>query len=386
MKKHSFLKKNFSFILLILLFTLVLISQYIMFEDYFDEKISKIIAKYDKTEKLEIDEKKSFFNQFRLNKIEEIYENLSGKIPILEYHIIETPSVYSNYILTKKIKKTKDNERFFVSSEDFKKHLEILYKKGYRNISLDEYLSIMKGQTKDFRRITPGSKLFVLTFDDATFGQFDFITNEKGEIFIDSDCAVGIMIDFAKKHPEFKLNAAFSIDFENIPFHQKEYVTKKLNLLLDYGFEIVNHSYSHKSLSKLYKKNPERVSEEIGRAMEIFESHLGYRVSHINKICYPNGDNSEDLQEFIKKINYKGKEYDFIAAIDAEGPLAINPNDTNFDPYAIRRIEINNQTFNKYVINAKGVYTMPPLVLKTPETEKLVKTTTNLSLELIKLP
>lgn len=385
-KKNSFIKRNLSFLLLISLFALVLISQYIMFEDYFDEKISKITKKYDKTEKLEFEEKKGFLNQFKFNQIEEVYESLTGKIPILEYHIIETPTVYSNYILTKKIKKTKDNERFFVSSDDFRKHLEILYKKGYRNISLDEYLSIMKGQTKDFRRLTPGSKLYVLTFDDATFGQFDFLTNENGEVFVDPDCAVGIMIEFAKQHPEFKLNAAFSIDFENVPFHQREYVTKKLNLLLDYGFEILNHTYSHKSLARLYKKNPERVSEEIGKAMEMFESHLGYRVSHINKICYPNGDNSEELKEYLLKgIVYNGKEYKFVAAIDAEGPLALNPNETNFDPYAIRRIEINNHTFLTYVINAKGLYTLPPLVLRTPETEKLVKIHTNLSIDLIKI-
>ncbi len=386
MNQKSFFKKNFSFILLIFLFSIVLISQYIMFEDYFNEKFSKIVATYDKSEKLEINEEKGFLNQFRFNRIEEVYENLSGKIPILEYHIIETPTFYSNYILTKKVKKTKDNQRFFVSSDDFRKHLEILYKKGYRNISLDEYLSIMKCQTKDFRRLTPGSKLYVLTFDDATFGQFDFLTNEKGEIFIDPDCAVGIMIDFAKKHPEFKLNAAFSIDFANIPFLQKEHITTKLNLLLDYGFEIINHTYNHKSLSKLYQKNPDRVAEEIGKAMEMFEAHIGYRVSHINKICYPNGDNSKEIEEYIKKINYNNKEYNFIAAIDAEGPLALNPNENDFNPYAIRRIEINNENLIKYVINAKGIYTMPPLVVKTPETKKLVKSTTNLHLDLIKLP
>lgn len=272
-----------------------------MFEDYFDEKISKIFAKYDKIEKLEVDEEKGFLNQFKFNKIDEIYEHLSGKIPILEYHIIETPNVYSNYILTKKIKKTKDNERFFVSSEDFRKHLEILYENGYRNISLEEYLSIMKGQKKDFRRLTPGSKLYVLTFDDATFGQFDFLKNEKGEIFIDPDCAIGIMIDFAKRYPEFKLNAAFSIDFENVPFHQKEYITKKLNLLLDYGFEIVNHTYSHKSLARLYKKNPNKVNEEIGKAMEMFEYHLGYRVSHITRYVIL----MEIIQRSLKNIFLK---------------------------------------------------------------------------------
>ncbi len=355
-----------------------------MFEDYINEKIDKIFFK-DK-ESLEVVEEKRFLDQFSFNKYEEIYEYIPGGIPILEYHIIETPNFYSNYILTKKIKKNPKIERFFVSSEDFRKHLELLYSKGFRNISLDEYYSIMKGQPKDLKRIPPCAKLYVLTFDDATFGQFDFITNEKNEIIIDPNCAVGIMLDFAKKHPDFKLNAAFSIDFENTPFQQKEFVTKKLNMLLDVGFEIVNHTYSHSRLAKLYKKDKEKVVEEIGKAMEMFEAHLGYRARSINKICYPYGDNSLELEEFIQTITYNGKEYNFIMGIDAEGPLALNPNSKDFNPFQVRRIEVNNNSFVKNVLNAKAIYTMPPLVLNTPENRKLVKNYTNTSLDLIKLP
>jgi len=361
-------------------------SQYIIiFEDFINEKIMFFIN--EKKSHFKIDENDGFMNQFAFNRLDEIIENLPGRIPILEYHIIETPFVYSNYILTKRITKNKKNERFFISSEEFRRHLEILYENGFRNISLDEYLSLMKGNVKDLKRIPPRSKLFVLTFDDATFGQFDFI-EDGTNLIVDPDCAVGIMLDFARKNPDFKLNAAFCIDFENVPFLQSEYVGKKLNLLLDLGFELVNHTKSHKPLAKMLKKTNIIVDYEIGKAMEIFESYLGYRVTSINKICYPNGDDSQLLKDYVKKIKYNGREYNFIAALDAEGPLALNPNEETFDPYAIRRIEINKDSFFTCVINVKTIFKMPALVLKKSDIGKIVKTSLSNSfyLDLIKLP
>ncbi|MGC8765495.1 MAG: hypothetical protein ACP5QT_06385 [Brevinematia bacterium] len=386
MKEISFFRRNLLFLIIIFIFSLILISQYLLFEDEINEKVLSFLGK--KVEEFKINEDKAFINQFGFNSLDEILENLPGRIPILEYHIIESPYVFSNYILTKKVIKDKKNSRFFVTSDELRTHLEMLYKNGFRNISLDEYLSLMKGETKQIRRISPGARLYVLTFDDATFGQFDFINDEKGNILIDPDCAVGIMISFARNHPEFKLNAAFCIDFENVPFLQPEYVGKKLNLLLDYGFEIVNHTKNHRSLGKLFKKNPELVNFEIGKAMEFFEAYLGYRVTSINKICYPNGDISPGLPEYIKKIRYNGREYNFVAALDAVGPLALNPNETNFNAYTIKRVEINSNTFIRYVINGRGIYRMPPLVLKNSDTGRVVKAnlSTNTYLDLIKLP
>jgi len=381
------MRKNNIFLITLIFSGLVFVSTLLVFED----DIKKYIERYafNLSKDFYFDENSGFFNQFDFSNMDEIYENLPGRIPILEYHIIESPYVYSNYILTGKLKKNIINERFFVTSSQLREQLDILYKNGFRNISLNEYLSLMKGEKKDLARIPPNSKLYVLTFDDATYGQFDFITNNKNDLIIDPECAVGILIDFARKHPDFKLNAAFCIDFENVPFLQPEYVEKKLNLLLDYGFEIVNHTKDHKSLTKLFKKNPALVEYQIGKAMEIFESYLGYRAASINKICYPFGDESRELANFIKKINFNGREYRFIAAIDAEGPLAFNPNETNFDPYRIRRVEINPKSFSNLVLYAKGIYKTPPLVKKNSQIGRFVrrsKPATNVILDVIKIP
>lgn len=302
------------------------------------------------------------FNQYPSQSIDEVLEGSRGRIPILEYHIIESPYVKSNYIKTGKVKKKKKTERYFVTSEEFRNQLETLYQENFRNISLDEYLSLMKGIKKDLNRLPPDAKLYVITFDDATFGQFDIIgTNASGKVVINPDCAVGMMVEFAKKHPDFKLNAAFSVVFDKPPFLQKEYIGKKLNMLLDYGFEIVNHTYSHKRLSRFLPGSPDKAAFELGRAMELFESYLGYRANTINKVCYPDGGANSDVWNFMKRVKYNGKEYHFIAGLNAFGMQAKNPNDMRFNPCNISRIEMDKSAFSDFVVNASGLYKTPAL-------------------------
>jgi len=305
----------------------------------------------------------NFYNPFTNFTFESVISRISGRIPILEYHIINTPWVETNLFMTGILRSKKSIDRYVVSSQEFRAHLEQLYLNNFRNISLDEYLSLAKGEKKDINRIPPESKLYIITFDDAGFGQFDFDGIDKGgKPVIDPNCAVGIMLDFARDHPDFKLNAAFNIDFSDIPFQQEKYVSKKLNMLLDYGFEILNHTKNHVALTDYFPDHPELAAFELGRTMELFESYLGYRALTINKVCYPNGAESEDLWNFITNFKYNGKEYSFIAGIDADGLQARNPNETNFNPYRIARIETSKYTFNTFILKAPNLFKTPPLM------------------------
>ncbi len=294
----------------------------------------------------------------------QILSGVDGRIPILMYHNIITPSLERKFtdIPTRQ-------RRFYVTSAEFRDQLEKLYDAGFVNVSLDEYLSLMTGEKTTLERLPPGKKLFILTFDDATFGQFDITgTDSNGRPVIDPDCAVGIMIEFAKEHPDFKLNAAFSVDFANTPFLQKQYVTEKLNLLLDYGFEIVNHTATHRYLADLIDLHPEAVAYEIGHAMEQFESYLGYRASSVDKICYPGGKDSIKLHDFIHEVQYNGRKYRFVMALDAEGYQALNPASPQFDPYDVARIELNEDSFNRDVLYARGIFRTPALTRAVPAT------------------
>lgn len=67
-------------------------------------------------------------------------------IPILLYH---------------KIKDKEEDSTLCVSVEDFKKHMEYLYKEGYRTIKIDELINFYRGESKIL------SKSIIITFDDG---------------------------------------------------------------------------------------------------------------------------------------------------------------------------------------------------------------------------
>lgn len=195
---------------------------------------------------MEFDQEGDYLNQYPDYSINDVLDSIGGRVPILMYHMIDTPYMDREIFGKGVIRKAPWMERFLVTSAEFRYELESLYEAGFRNISLDEYISLQKGQLKSLERIPPDSKLYVLSFDDGPYGQFDYKgLDEKGNPVIDPDCAVGIMMDFAKTHPDFRLNAAFAVTFEHAPFMQPQYVRDKLNRLLDLGFEIVNHTVSH---------------------------------------------------------------------------------------------------------------------------------------------
>lgn len=305
-------------------------------------------------------------NPVNASDYDELLSMLPGRIPILEYHIIMTPSVEEKFRRLGILKRRSRIARYTVTSDEFRSQLAMLRESNFVNISLDEYLSLANGEKKNLDRVPPGSKLCVLTFDDASFGQFDVLGKDSnGKPIIDPDSAVGIMIEFSRAHPDFRLNAAFSIDWSDAPFQQPEWVTYKLNALLDMGFEILNHSMSHKKLGRLLPLREKELDAELGKAMEMLESHLGYRVLTVNKVCYPDGDENPLLWQRLSNISYNGRNWRFIAALDADGMQARNPNEKGFNRYRIARIETSALTFNTYILNAPDLWKTPQLAMST---------------------
>src|SRR5690606_6061801 len=102
--------------------------------------------------------------------------------------------------------------------------------------------------------IPAGKTPFALTFDDSSAGQFRFI-EKNGKTEIDPNCAVGIMENFKKKHPDFPLTASFYVLPAIKPdlrlFAQPEFKKEKLEWLINNGYEIGNHGWYHVALNKL---------------------------------------------------------------------------------------------------------------------------------------
>jgi peptidoglycan/xylan/chitin deacetylase (PgdA/CDA1 family) len=155
--------------------------------------------------------------------------NELGKVPILEYHLIEPQET-----------------RWGRSVEHFRQDMELLYRSGYRPIGMAEYIS---GKVP----LAAGMKPVLFTFDDSSPGQFRYLVRD-GKRITDPDCAVGMLVDFHKRHPDWSLKGVFFVltgaKEPHKLFGQPEYEADKLRELVALGFEIGNHTLWHADLAK----------------------------------------------------------------------------------------------------------------------------------------
>ncbi|MBT3407260.1 polysaccharide deacetylase family protein [Candidatus Woesearchaeota archaeon] len=261
------------------------------------------------------------------NKINDKSKKIKKYVPILMYHEIGNSNEYS--------------PRYVVSPNMFKKHLNALYEDNFVSISLDEYI------TGTYKHILKGKKPMIITFDDATIGQFRYITNNEGEKIIDPDCGVGIMQTFSKKNPDFRMKAAFFIDYVNkvgnfeVPFKQNGYEINKINDLIDMGFDIGSHTLEHVNLKNATKKEMNNQIEFLNYIVNLIKPDY-----KIKSLAEPFG--AMPTTKKGKKLIKQNFEYAFAAW----GGVARDINSKKFNKYAIPRIEINNdfKNLNMYVL------------------------------------
>ena len=150
------------------------------------------------------------------------------RFPVLEYHMIGRPE-----------------GRWQRTPENFRRDLEWLYANNYYPLNLRDLL-------KGFNVVPVGKTPVVLTFDDSTIGQFNYLTSGQ----LDPDSAVGVLKQFHDRHPDWPMRATFFVLIEtNAPSHnlfgQPEQAGRKLRSLDEWGMEIGAHTYSHDRLDKI---------------------------------------------------------------------------------------------------------------------------------------
>jgi hypothetical protein len=188
--------------------------------------------------------------------------NELGRIPVLEYHLIGDKEA-----------------RWERERGQFRKDLELLYARGYRPVTASE----MVDKKIDLPR---GLSPVVFTFDDASPGQFKYI-ERNGQLEVDPGSAVGIWLDFAKQHPDWKNKAVWCMlsgaeagrsffGNKDIEGQKTEWRHRKVKFLADQGFELCNHTLWHAQLSKY----PDAVvQEQIARLQLAVDSAVpGYKL------------------------------------------------------------------------------------------------------------
>lgn len=229
--------------------------------------------------------------------------------------------------------------RFSVSPETFRSHLEKLHKAGFVTVPLKDVI-----ERKEYLART---KAIVLRFDDSRRDQCNYLIQEDGTPQLDPDCAVGIILDFYKRHPSFGKHACFCI-IPTMCFQQPPYKKEKLLFLLNEGMELVNHGWDHVSI---VNATPEDIDNNFGKAMAYWDKLLGPLASEIQTVAPPNGTQPvrPDTLTRLRCFSYKGVSYSqkgILYAGRKHQAITPHPASAAFDPYELPAFEVTTETFD----------------------------------------
>jgi peptidoglycan/xylan/chitin deacetylase (PgdA/CDA1 family) len=246
--------------------------------------------------------------------------NELGEIPIWMYHNIREPE--SVWV------RTPDN---------FRADLQRFYDLGYRLVSLTDVIT-------NNIDIPAGTSPLVLTFDDGSANNFNLLKVDD-EIIVDPDCAVGIILDFAKKHPDMGTAATFFVQLPH-PFSQSdswytaEHRQWKLEQLAEWGMEIGNHTLGHKNLNKEIK-NLDELQEQLGKPQYLLEDLLpGYKM---NALALPYGARPKaEWRDYLHQGQYQGVKYQHDVVLLVGSVPAKPYNHKDYSPMAMPRVRASN--------------------------------------------
>ncbi len=240
--------------------------------------------------------------------------NEVGKVMVLMYHNIG------------------DEEKTWARTpENFRRDLETLYEKNYRPVSLMDYVH---GEMDLPAGMTP----FVLTFDDGNENNFRYLETENGWE-LDPNCAVGILEAFRLEHEDFDPQASFFV-YGSRPFRQEELTEKKLQFLLDNGYEVGNHSWGHDDYTEEEFNDPKAVEKSLGKNVAYLETLI--EPGSVTALALPYGHrpskDAEAARLALIEGSYEGTEYENFAILNVGWDPDKSPYHQDFNPYSIHRI------------------------------------------------
>jgi peptidoglycan/xylan/chitin deacetylase (PgdA/CDA1 family) len=240
--------------------------------------------------------------------------NELGSVPIMMYHGIvnmndnETESKTGNV----------DKDGYHRTKESFIRDLEFYYNNGYRMISLDDYVD-------GIIDVELGKSPIILTFDDGLINNINVIDEINGKIVIDPNSAVGILESFKTKYPDYNVTATFFLN--GSLFRQNKYNKQIINWLVDNGYDVANHTYSHLALDTL---SIEEVKEEVTKVYDKLEEYVSNKYVNIVSLPFGRPYNIEH-PNFEGLVNTK-------AALRVGWSSEVSPFSNNFNPLHIKRI------------------------------------------------
>lgn len=253
---------------------------------------------------------------------EKLKVNEVGSVPIMMYHGIH--EVKDNKYTGGNI----DYDGYQRTAKAFREDLEFYYKEGYRMIRLEDYVN-------GIIDVPAGYSPIILTFDDGLENNISVTGLDKdGNIIIDPNSAVSILNEFKEKYPDYNVTATFFIT-DNI-FEQPKYDEKILHYLVDNGYDVGNHTYSHVDFTGA---SIAETQEEVGSVYETLEKYIPNQ--YVNIVALPYGspyDKEHKTFPYILDGEYNGKKYHTISTLRVGWEAEFSPFDSDFDKTFLKRI------------------------------------------------
>lgn len=213
-----------------------------------------------------------------------------------------------------------EDGEYRTSRDTFRRQLQALYDRGYRPVTQQEFLA-------GTFPIPAGTSPVLLTFDDSTRGQFAL--DEAGEPI--ADTAVGIIEAFAAEHPDWRATAVFGFNFPD-PFGDGDFA-RKLQWLVDNGYELSNHSLGHVNLSTLGTAElMANLAENQARL------HAAVPGTPVPSLTLPLGIWPDDRAAAIAGTGPDGTSYEHELVYLVGSDPTRSPHHVDFDPAAIQRV------------------------------------------------
>ena len=249
-----------------------------------------------------------------------------GKVPILEYHLIGGT-----------------DGRWTRSVASFRADLELLYRRGYRPVTIGEL-------SDGVLDIPVGTSPVVFTFDDASPGQFRYI-EKGGQLSIDPESAVGIWLAFNAKHPDWRKKATFCLlpaaaaghaffGDKGIDGQQTAWRFRKVKFLAEQGFELCGHTLWHAQLDKY---DDRMVQEQIARGVLAIDSAIaGYRVRTfaLPLGIWPKNRALAQSGSWTDPRTKKTVRYRFDAILEVSGKPSPGPFSAGFNKLSLNRQQV----------------------------------------------
>lgn len=250
--------------------------------------------------------------------------NEMGKVPIMMYHGIHNLKNEDTDYIGGNV----DKDGYQRTAEAFRNDLEMYYQNGYRMIRLNDYVDGIVD-------VPFGQSPIVLTFDDGLKNNI-LVTgvDENGEIIIDPNSAVGILEEFKKKYPDFGVTATFFIN--GGLFEQPEYNEQILEYLIEHGYDIGNHTYTHPDFTRI---SYDTAVTEVGKMYVLLEQYL--KDQYVPIIALPYGSPYKKTHDNFSAIlsgTYDEVSYQTKATLQVGWESNVSPFSKNFDPQFIKRI------------------------------------------------